>query len=642
MNNPEKYPHAAPADEKPPHSAYVTQVERRAFYFGADDARLFGWLHLPRDKPAGAVGMVLCPPLGIDYVNTYPVLRHLANRLAFHGIPVLRFDYSGTGNSAGFDSDPGRVTQWLRDINAARTALMQAAGCADAGLCGIRIGATLAARVAHESALPCLVAWGPVARGRAYVREMRAMHLTAEGPIGENATHSGEIEAGGLVFTEETARDLAGLELEKLQPRAAQILFAARDDFPGDQVLPQAWLREGVQAELKALTGFAGMLVSPHNSQYVMPYPALDQLERWIVDAVHAVKPVDFRAAKVCIPETALQNSMTVRGRPAAAQPEVRETVLRFGENNTRFAIVAEPLSGAWPEAPWAILSNSGALHTAGPNRLYTLLSRALAHAGMRCVRFDFPGVGDSAALSAAAENRAYQTSNSAEIGQLIAALQREHNAQQFILMGLCSGAYASFHGGLELKTLPIAECLLFNPLTFYWKEGMSLDDPLPIDADAQERMEHLNLWQYYLGRMRDARSWKNLLTARSNTWQLVGAMLQRARIAAREHAQALLGAVKPSDARTVDPLTRDVQAIVESGRRLSFVFARSDPGYGLLMTHAAAVVRRYLRKQRIHIAFVERANHTFTSQAARRDFINRVIEHLRARYAASGRRSAP
>lgn len=637
MNNSEKkYPHAALADEEPSHSAYVTQVERRAFYFGPDDAPLFGWLHLPRDKPAGTMGMVLCPPLGIDYVNTYPVLRHLANRLAFHGIPVLRFDYSGTGNSAGFDTDPGRVTHWLRDIDAARTALMQTAGCMDAGLFGVRIGATLAARVAQESALPCLVLWGPVVRGRAYVREMRAMHLTAEAPIGENGTGSGEIEAGGLIFTEETARDLAGLDFEKLQPRAARILFAARDDFPGDQLLPQAWVREGVQVELKPLTGFAGMLVSPHNSQYVMPYPALDHLEQWIVDAVQTVKPADFRPAKTRMSEAALQNSMAVRGRFETMQPTVRDTVFRFGENSSRFAIISEPLAGVRPEMPWAILSNSGALHTAGPNRLYTLLSRALADIGICCVRFDFPGVGDSAVTALTAENRSYQTSNSTEIAALITALQHERGAQRFILMGLCSGAYASFHGGLELKQLPIVECLLFNPLTFYWREGMSLDDPPPVPADTRERMEHLNLWQYYLGRMRDVRSWKNLLTARSDTGQLMQTMVQRARIAAAERMQSMLDVLKPGSPAAVDPLARDMQALVESGRRVSFVFARSDPGYGLLMTHAGATVRRYLGKKRIHIAFIERATHTFTSQASRRDFIKCVSGHLRRHYEVS------
>ena len=50
--------------------------------------------------------MVVCPPLGPEYFNSYRSLRHLADRLAENGVSALRFDYDGTGNSAGQDEDP--------------------------------------------------------------------------------------------------------------------------------------------------------------------------------------------------------------------------------------------------------------------------------------------------------------------------------------------------------------------------------------------------------------------------------------------------------------------------------------------------------------------------------------------------------
>jgi len=43
--------------------------------------------------------------------------------------------------------------------------------------------------------------------------------------------------------------------------------------------------------------------------------------------------------------------------------------------------------------------------------------------------------------------------------------------------LGLCSGAYHAFKaavGGAPLQTV-----VMINPLTFFWKEGMSLDAPL-------------------------------------------------------------------------------------------------------------------------------------------------------------------
>lgn len=612
--------------------SYSSQVERKPLYFGPEDAALFGWLHSPHGQSSGKFGMVLCPPLGIDYVNTYPVLRHLADRLASQGIPVLRFDYSGTGNSSGFDVNPCRVSAWLSDIREARETLTRVAGCTEVGLLGVRIGATFATAVAESMALPCLVLWGPVKRGHGYVREMRAMYLTAERSQAEVPAESADIEAGGFVFTAQTAQDLAALNIDLLHPQATRILVVARDDLGRDQAAPDAWTRDGVQTEQCVLPGFAGMLVSPHNSQYKIPHAALDYLEQWIA-GVGALLPGERVAA-----DAASRLSATFRDKPSAMRATVRESAFQFGQHNARFGIVTEPLTGCAPDAPWAILANSGALHTVGPNRLYVLLSRALAEAGLCCVRFDFPGVGDSVVAPPALENQSYQLSNSTEIATLIAALQSKYGARRFVLMGLCSGAYASFHAGRELVQEPVVECLLLNPLTFYWEEGMSTDDPPPITSVTQARIEHLNLWQYYIGQMRNPRSWVNLLTARSDTGQVIRAMWQRARLALNEYKHAWFGGSARHRHAEEDALIQDVRAIVESKRRLTFVFSRSDPGYGLLMTHAGIVVRRYMRKKRVRIWFIERANHTFTSQASRAELIRTVVEYLTKNYATSGK----
>jgi len=577
--------------------------------------------------------MVLCPPLGIDYVNTYPVLRHLANRLAFHGIPVLRFDYSGTGNSSGYDVDPDRVASWTSDICEARTSLIRITGCEQVGLLGVRIGATLAAKVAQETPLPCLVLWGPVASGRHYMREMRAMHLTADGPQSAAPDEYSSIEAGGFVFTPQTASDLTTLDFELMRPQARQILLAARDDLPVAQRVPEAWSTEGVETMQCILPGFNGMLVSPHNSQYKMPFVALDQLEQWLLDVSQSADlsaPDNGKADKNPISNTAqLSRYAQVRHRADTTQAAIREELFYFGENKARFAILSKPSDGGNPETPWVILSNSGALHTAGPNRLYTLLCRELAHAGMHCVRFDFPGVGDSIVVSPAIENGTYQTSNSTEIDSLLHTLQSEYGAKKFILSGLCSGAFAAFHASLDLKHQPVVESLLVNPLTFYWKEGMSLDDPPPILNKMQEHTQQLNLWQYYMHRIRDVSSWKNLLTAKSDIRQVVRAIADRIKIEIHHSAKILTGLISGQNVSNVEPLIRDVQDIIGSGRRMTCIFSVGDPGYGLLMAHAGSIVRRYQKKNLINIWFIEGANHTFTSRSSRSEFIRSVVKHL-------------
>src|ERR1700692_718420 len=57
----------------------------------------FGWLH----PGNGDRGVVLCNSFGHEYVWTHKGMRRLADELSARGIWVLRFDYRGTGDSAG-------------------------------------------------------------------------------------------------------------------------------------------------------------------------------------------------------------------------------------------------------------------------------------------------------------------------------------------------------------------------------------------------------------------------------------------------------------------------------------------------------------------------------------------------------------
>ena len=47
-------------------------------YFGAQSSRLFGWFHRP-EKQARQTAVVICNPLGDDYVRAHRSLRHLAH-----------------------------------------------------------------------------------------------------------------------------------------------------------------------------------------------------------------------------------------------------------------------------------------------------------------------------------------------------------------------------------------------------------------------------------------------------------------------------------------------------------------------------------------------------------------------------------
>ena len=97
--------------------------------------------------PAGAV--VICSPLGRDYLRAHYALRRTAVRLTELGFCVVRFDYDGTGDSAGEGSDPDRLEAWFSGISEALR-LVRDAGVNWVALAGMRSGALLASVAAER------------------------------------------------------------------------------------------------------------------------------------------------------------------------------------------------------------------------------------------------------------------------------------------------------------------------------------------------------------------------------------------------------------------------------------------------------------------------------------------------------------
>ena len=143
------------------------------FFFGNSQAATVRCL--PSSQSAdvrGPPAVVLCYPLWQEYMRAHRAFRQLAMLLSKAGFSVLRFDYFGTGDSAG-ESDAGDVSRWTHDISTAIDELKDTAGVSKVSLVGLRVGASLAAAVAAERKdLDRIVLWDPVVGGKAYVEKM--------------------------------------------------------------------------------------------------------------------------------------------------------------------------------------------------------------------------------------------------------------------------------------------------------------------------------------------------------------------------------------------------------------------------------------------------------------------------------------
>lgn len=197
------------------------------FFFPRDDARLFGLLHRP-DGTASRTGFVLSHPFAEEKLWSHRSFVSAARALAAAGYPVLRFDYTGAGDSSGYAPDTSLETH-LADLAATTRALAeQVPGLDRIGLIGLRFGATLAALTMERAADPAaggtlpaalrsgpLVLWDPILDGAAWLQDVMRADLAAQLASLGKVVHTREaltarVLAGGIVNIDgyELGRDL--------------------------------------------------------------------------------------------------------------------------------------------------------------------------------------------------------------------------------------------------------------------------------------------------------------------------------------------------------------------------------------------------------------------------------------------------
>ncbi len=121
-------------------------VRRHAFYLSADEGPLFAWLHAHVSEPSYDHGVVLCAPLGYEQIYSHRTMRHLADALAERRIPVLRFDWHGTGDSSGDDEEPERLAAWTADVGVAINWMQRELGCQRVSVIAVRAARSWQAR----------------------------------------------------------------------------------------------------------------------------------------------------------------------------------------------------------------------------------------------------------------------------------------------------------------------------------------------------------------------------------------------------------------------------------------------------------------------------------------------------------------
>lgn len=115
------------------------------------------------------------------------------------------------------------------------------------------------------------------------------------------------------------------------------------------------------------------------------------------------------------------------------------EKAYTFGKDGFLVGILTEPDANRQNEGiPAVLLWNAGLLHRVGPYRLYVDMARTLASMGFTVLRFDLSGKGDS---EIGKDSRSYEQRVVSDIQEAMDFLSTKKGVDEFVLVGLCSGA---------------------------------------------------------------------------------------------------------------------------------------------------------------------------------------------------------
>lgn len=204
--------------------------------FGGRGGPLFGAYHGPTRAATTSRAVLLCYPIGHEYFKAHRACRLLAGQLARSGAHVWRFDYFGTGDSAG-RGDEGDIVRWVANIELAIRELKAASLLSHVSLVGLRFGASLAAiAAAKDPSVEHLVLWDPILDGSSYVDELMAVAVDENG----NRSPPGDtdlVSVVGCPFNTRLREQIRAVDLtQSLDAYSGEVLAVVSTEDEGSEV----------------------------------------------------------------------------------------------------------------------------------------------------------------------------------------------------------------------------------------------------------------------------------------------------------------------------------------------------------------------------------------------------------------------
>ena len=581
----------------------VTVIQRQYLYFKSGSETLFGWVHRSKNCEASDMAAVICNPLGVEYMSGHRSIRHLADQLANSGIPTLRFDYSFNGDSTGGRFQDFTVSQIMDDIRSAADAVRSETGAPRIALIGIGLGATFAAMAANQFDTHQLVLWNPTVKGSRFIREQRLLSDVLDQ---SQDTDSDAIDSAGLYMTAELQQSFSSIDLAQLAWQGkTPVLLISKKNAGSHRKLIDTLSKKNLPFEHAILPGYEEMVDRP--TRTIVPVHAIEVICKWIVKA----KSVDCRSDAATVMTVTTCKQAQFDGDDAASNT-LTEIPAMFGAKDHLFGIATLP-DGSTKEQSRNrafVFLNCGVEHQTGPHRMYARLCRRLASQGEFTFRFDIEGIGDSVSIGGNKENTPYSPTALGDIDLALRYLRERYGCDEFILSGICAGAFHAFRSATEFTQHNIREINLINPLVFEW----NYDDP----EDYHRYEVHT-----YKSAVLDYQRWRRLFSGDINYRRLLSSLGKHMVEISRRYFGLLVQAIT---GKVPKGLPSNLRTLRELDRRLTLILSEGDPGLDIMKLQARRETRDGRRNSTITVHRLAKSNHGLSKKYMQDSLVSFIV----------------
>lgn len=245
--------------------------------------------------------VLLCNPFGQEAIRAHRLYRVMADRLAAAGYYVLRFDYYGSGDSAGDDTDWDLLGS-IDDAQAALAELLRRSHAPQWSAVGLRLGGTIALETARRAAQPAqvLLLIEPVLVGKDYLDDLGTSSQIALGrgygvrwPLSAALRRSmlpePQTEALGFALTAACRAQIGAITPARLLPVPAEHLsLLVTDAAQTADALAQAGVQLPAQARIGNSAARIDWATDSAAATAIVPMHWIGHLLHALVQPAHA------------------------------------------------------------------------------------------------------------------------------------------------------------------------------------------------------------------------------------------------------------------------------------------------------------------------------------------------------------------